>query len=277
MRMERGEIDAVVLAGGINRIRLFEGDVPGYKALLPFAGKSSLRYVLEALRGTPEIGRIAVVGPAAELETVTADITGCEVVEGTPTLGGNIFLGLRHFSHSEAILFATADAPLVTAQAIADFLHACTERAEGGGEVFLSFVPHRAFTGPFRGHQKANVYFRDIVACHGNLALADPRLTSHTSLLPRIEKVYRARKHTLPTAVAFGWGIAVSYLVGAWFLRQLTLEKMAEIASRRLGVRLVPVLVERPEIAVDFDEPEEYAFVRQRLERKGQESGVRSQ
>jgi len=40
-------LDVVILAGGINRIPLYPGAKPGYKALLPFAGKPAIQYTLE--------------------------------------------------------------------------------------------------------------------------------------------------------------------------------------------------------------------------------------
>lgn len=57
-----GPVDALVLAGGINRIQFYQGYRPGYKALLPFGCKPSLRYVLDALEGVPQLGRRVVVG-----------------------------------------------------------------------------------------------------------------------------------------------------------------------------------------------------------------------
>jgi hypothetical protein len=40
--MSADGVKAVVLAGGINRIPLFEGYTPGYKALMPFRGRPSI-------------------------------------------------------------------------------------------------------------------------------------------------------------------------------------------------------------------------------------------
>lgn len=259
-------VDAVVLAGGINRIRLYDGYVPTAKALLEFAGRPSVDYVLAALRGVPQVGRIALVGPAAALRQAVGDRYGCEFVEGADTLGGNILRGLRHFAASPAILFATADAPLLTAEAITAFIRACAEQGEQKRTAFLSFVPVSAFSGAYAGRQKARVFFRDLIACHGNLALIDPRLAARLHLLTRIDHLYRVRKETLKTIFAFGWTVGVSYLLGGWLLRRLTMEQMAAIASRRLGIRLIPVIVDRPEIVIDVDEPQDYAFVRAQLE-----------
>ena len=56
-----------MLAGGINTIELFDGYRPGYKALLPFCGKPSIQYVVEALEQVPNVAHISIVGPVDEL------------------------------------------------------------------------------------------------------------------------------------------------------------------------------------------------------------------
>ncbi len=266
MGLKEQRVNAVILAGGINRIPLYAGYEPGPKALLKFAGKPSVLYTLEALRRVPQVDRICLVGPAEALRQAVGEQDGCEYEEAVKSLGGNIILGLQHFGGSPAVLFATADMPLITSEAVGAFLDACAEKSAGDGEVFVVFVPEAAFTGFYQGRQKARVFFRDFIACHGNLALVDPRVTEHLWLAPRINHLYRVRKQTLRTTLAFGWTVAGSYLIGGWLLRRLTLEQMAGIASRRLGLRLVPVLLDRPELVIDVDEAKDYAFVRKRLE-----------
>lgn len=49
-------------------------------------------------------------------------------------------------------------------------------------------------------------------------------------------------------------------------LRALTLDQMAALLSRRLGLRVEPVLLEHPEVTLDVDEPQDYALVRELLE-----------
>jgi choline kinase len=60
-------LPAVVLAGGINRIALFPGDTPGYKALVRVGGRPSIYYTLRALDAVPEVESVAIVGDQAAL------------------------------------------------------------------------------------------------------------------------------------------------------------------------------------------------------------------
>jgi molybdopterin-guanine dinucleotide biosynthesis protein A len=261
-------VDAVVLAGGINRIQLFEGYTPGYKALLPFGEKPAIQYTLDALRAVPQVQRTCIVGPEAELRPVIAADDYAFVPSGE-TLMESIFNGLAHFKDSPMTLVATADVPLVTPQAITDFFDACAQIQTTYAEnVLISVVPQRCYTGDYERFTKGFNRFKDVAVCHGNLMLADPRLLDNTEATRRMNNLYNARKNPLKAALAIGWRVGLSYVIGVELLHALTMEQMSRIASWRFGVGIIPVIVERPEITIDVDEAADYAFVRKQLEKQ---------
>ena len=277
-------VDAVVLAGGINRIPLFEGYTPGYKALVRFRGpacqdpgrtdRPSILYTLDALRAVPQVGRVCIAGPEAELRPVLEGSVHagdtCVFAPGGESLRETISSGLRPFAGASRVLVLTADLPLVTPRAIADFLAACfAAPSPDTPALFISVVPRRCFTGPYERFTKPFNRFRDIEVCHGNLWLADPRLLQNSRAAARIDRIYRARKHPFATALAVGLRVGLAYVLGVHLLHLLTLEQMARIASRHFGVTGVPVIVEHPEIAIDVDEPADYRFVVEQLGRCG--------
>ena len=45
-----------------------KGYVPGYKALIPYHGRTSIQYVLDALQGVPSVRRICIEGPSQLLK-----------------------------------------------------------------------------------------------------------------------------------------------------------------------------------------------------------------
>lgn len=267
MRVQTDRIDAVVLAGGVNQIALFAGDTPGYKALLPIGGQPAIRYTLDALRAVPQVQRICIVGPEAELRAALG-------AEGDRYLyapdGGSliesIFSGLSHFADAPMVLFATADLPLITPRAISDFLTGCavieTEYAEN---MFLSVVPQQYYTGPYVNFPKPFNRFKDASICHGNLFLVDPRLMRNTHATRRMNALYHARKNPISSALAFGLRVGLSYVLGVHMWHLLTLAHMASMASRRFGIGLVPVSIPHPGITLDIDEPADYTFVTEQL------------
>lgn len=263
-------LDAVVLAGGINKIPLHAGYTPGYKALLPFAGKPAIQYTLEALRAVPGVGRIVVAGPEAPLREALAAAgcsVVCEYVPGGDSPMDSVLNALRHVPDSDRVLFTTADLPLVTGADVQAFLHACAAaKRRYPVNIYLSAVLGPAFARRFARSRKGHMIFREGAVYHGNLAVIEPGAFEAPGMVRLMERLYRRRKHPLASALAGGWRIALSYIFGAFLLRLLGLERMAGIVSRRLGVGIVPVRVDRPEIALDVDEPGDYELVKRELE-----------
>lgn len=257
----RESLPALVLAGGINRIRLFENHRPGYKALLEFAGKPSLQYVLEALQQVAAIRETIVVGPE-ELGAITAKSRSCELVEGGNSLSESLSKGAEHLDRQDFLLLP-ADLPLVTPEAISDFLKLCWAQRTNAG-LYWSMVAEKYFTGPFEQAQKGFNRFRDVAVCHGNLALISGDFSQR--ILPFLDQLYAARKSSLQVARICGWRVGFEYLFGVHFWPLLTLRRMARLLSRRFGVEMVPIPVQHPEIAIDVDEATDYRLVKQQLE-----------
>lgn len=270
MAVREGEhsIDVVVLAGGLNTILLYDGYVPGYKALIAYNGRASLEYVLDALCAAPGIGRLCIVGPRALMEdTLSHRQAGGRItaVEGGATFLDSLIVGLEHFRSSRTVLFVTADMPLLTTEAVTDFLAGCagsiTSREQN---IHIAAVPRECYKDAYLKMTKPFNRYVDIQVCHGNLFLVDTDLVDNQNLRKRVAVMYDRRKTGL-SRLAFGWQIALTYLIGVDLLHVLTLRYMAERVSRFFGVGIVPVLVAHPEITIDVDEPGDYRFVKERL------------
>ena len=266
MRVATDAVDAVVLAGGLNEIQLFEGDRPGYKALLPFGDRLAIHYTLDALRAAPNVKRIAVVGPGEKLRAALAEYGDIDLVEGGETIMDSIYSGLQHFAASPMVLIVTADLPLLTPAAIGDFLTACGQVELTYAEnMFLAVVPEKSYTGAYADVPKAFNRFKDIAICHGNLFLVDPRLLKNTHATRRMNALYNARKSPISSALAVGLHVGLTYVLGVHMWHLLSLNHMAQIASRRFELGMIPVVIDHPEVTVDVDEPADYAFVARRL------------
>jgi CTP:molybdopterin cytidylyltransferase MocA len=264
-------VDVVVLAGGINTIPLYDGYVPGPKALIPYEDKPSVEYVLDALCALPEIGRIVIQGPKAQLEAALPHRVNDDrftFLEGGATFLESLVIGLTHFRETSSVpsvLFVTADIPLLTPDAVREFLRGCRPpKSPGQQSIHVSAVPRKFFKGAYRKFTKPFNRFRDIHICHGNLFLADTSLLDNRDLREKVTRMYDGRKSIL-SRLAFGWQIALTYLIGVDLLHILTLRYMAKIASHYLGVQILPVLVSDPAVTMDVDEADDYRFVRDRI------------
>jgi molybdopterin-guanine dinucleotide biosynthesis protein A len=263
--------DVVVLGGGLNTIPLYEGYEPGYKALIPYEGRASIHYVLDALSAVDAIGRICIEGPRAllkpELATRRPD-SRLSLVEGGATFLESLLIGLEHFRDSRAVLFVTADLPLLTPEAVQDFLAGCADATTDYEQnLYVAAVPEESYMGDYTRATKPFNRYRDISACHGNLFLANPDLLENQDLRRRVERLYGGRKNGL-SRLAVGLPLALTFLIGVDLFHFLTLRQMADYASRHLGIGIIPVLVNHPEITMDVDEPDDYQFVMGQIEKR---------
>ncbi len=264
-------IDVVVLASGINQISLFEGYVPGYKALIPYHGRTSIQYVLDALQGVPAVRSICIEGPSQLLKQELAGRPQphsilekpLTIIEGGATFLDSLVVGLEHFRDSPAVLFITADLPLVTPLAITDFLCAY---AQASSDLAIAVVPRKSYSGAYTHFTKPFNRYRDVSICHGNLFIVNPKLLRKPKLREKINRFYAGRKNAIATTLALGWRLAFVYMFGVEIFHRLTLSQMAKFASKQLGFEITPLLVEHPGISIDVDEPDDYAFVRDRIE-----------
>jgi molybdopterin-guanine dinucleotide biosynthesis protein A len=271
--MSTSIIDVVVLASGLNQIPLYEGYVPGYKALIPYHGRASIQYILDALTAVPRVGRICIEGPQAQLQPELAERLSADsritLVEGGESFLDSLVIGLRHFQDAPAVLFIAADIPLVTPEAIQSFLTAWESTPTTYPQnLFLSAVPKSAYTGPYEHFTKPFNHYRDITLCHGNFFIAEPALLEQPGLKERIDRFYAGRKNSLTTTLALGWKIALAYLIEVEGLHLLTLEQFAHFVSKELGFGVTPLLVGYPEITIDVDEHDDYDFVKERIEER---------
>lgn len=171
MKFNTGKVNVLVLAGGINRIVLFEGYTPGYKGLLLVQGKPLIEYTLQALRSTPEVSRICIVGPVDEIKKKIAGSEKYEFVSGGETLIENIHKGLNHFRDSSIALVTPSDLPLATPQAISDFLNKCTTvETAYDANILWSMIPEENFTGPYVKEKKRVQSFQGLFRMPRELA-----------------------------------------------------------------------------------------------------------
>jgi len=268
MKFEIDKINVVVLAGGINRISLYDGYNAGYKGLVLFKGRPMIQFVLDAILDVPFVKRICIVGPD-EIRKGIEHPAGYEYAPGGNSPGESIFTGLRYFSDSPAVLLVPADLPLITPLSVIDFLEKCgSVETSYGSSIFWAMIPEESFRGPFSKVAKGYNRFRDIAVCHGNLFLATPSVLKNKKIVSRINAVYEVRKSSIKAALAVGFFIGMVYAGGVHFLRALTLNQTARMLSRHLAVEMIPVLLGHPEVAVDVDTPEDYAFVQEQISRQ---------
>jgi len=258
-------IPAVVLAGGENQLTPYHGRRPRTKAGLLFDGRAAINYPLAALRQSGRFGEIAIVGTVDRLRPlITADNWSANLrflPEGDSLLD-NFLLALEHFAPADHVLFITADLPLVSAEAVEVFLAKCAEvPLDQPDNVFISMVPRRSFTGVYHDAPVKFLRFHRLQVCHGNILLMSGGLADNTAAHEAFSALRRTRKHPVLATFAVGWRLGLLYAIGAWLLGVVSIEQMAQAATRYFGFGVIPIVLDYPELTLDIDEPKDYSFV----------------
>jgi CTP:molybdopterin cytidylyltransferase MocA len=256
-------VDVVVLSGGINRIALFPGNRPGRKALVELNGKPLIGYVMEALREARGLGRVVVVG--------APDVIACAerwmAVEGVPesrSLIENVWRGLRA-ARSRRVLFCNPDQPLLRTEMVEGFLDRAQQEQ---ADIVSGWVPGELI-GPYHEAEHKFCAFGDGKFAHANLFLVRRDLPSAPKVYQRIEALYGARKSTFRFAWALGPGLFGRFILSLITRRLPSLHDTLKMAGERFGVSLAPVIMPWLEVALDIDEPEDYAFAERYLDAAG--------
>ncbi|MGQ9825104.1 MAG: nucleotidyltransferase family protein, partial [Desulfotomaculales bacterium] len=120
--------DAVVLAGSPNNGQLRVCSPAPYEALIPIGKRFMVEYVVDALLASPRIGKVVVVGPADPLAQVFS-FSRVKIVPPGEKLLENFQRGLAALPGAGRVLVAAADIPLLTREAVEDFLDRCRDGA----------------------------------------------------------------------------------------------------------------------------------------------------
>lgn len=255
------QIDAVVLAGGLNCGPLKEYCSAENEAMIPIGNRPMVEYVVNALKHTPQVNRIVIAGPLKELKEVFRDTPSVILIEGGSSAVKTLLMGIKALSgegvaESPAkVLVTAADIPMITPEAISDFLDLCGQRE---GELHYPVVSKEANDQKYPGVKRTYAPLKEGRFTGGNLMLVDPRIVERCALMA--EKMVERRKDPVALSQLLGWRFVIKFL-----LRRLTLAEAEKKVSILLGVRGVAVISNYPEVGVDVDKPSDLQLARRLL------------
>ncbi len=242
-------MDAVVLAGGpLDDIARLQPGAPN-KAFVRIDGVTLVGRVLRALRGSREIGRIVVVAPpsvAGHPDLAPADEMRPDGVRITESLRS----GLAGFAPDAAMLVVASDMPVLTAQAVEDFVGRLPAL---DADVVYGCVEKGVHLRQFPDVPHTWARMRDGTYCGGGIVGIKPRALP---LLERfIEQLGAARKHPFRLASLFGWDMLARFAVG-----RLGVAAAEARASKILGAPVRALVSSYPETAVNVDRVSDVAL-----------------
>lgn len=255
------QVDAVVLAGGLNCGPLKDYCSAESEAMITIGNRPMVEYVVSALNHTPQVNRIVVAGPLRELKKVFENTPSVILIEGgvsavkTLQLGINALAGDKSPDAAKWILVTAADIPLITPEAISDFLELC---GRSRGDIYYPVVRKEANDRKYPGVKRTYVRLKEGRFTGGNLMLVDTRIVERCA--PLAEKMVERRKDPVALSRLLGWKFLFRFL-----LRQLTLGEAEAKVSALLGAKGVAVISDYAEVGVDVDKPSDLQLARRLL------------
>lgn len=247
-------IPAIILAAGKISQKLSDATGAPCRGLLEISGRPMIDAVLAATEEAERIDDITVVCSAhsALLEYVSDDNT---VAACKDTFLDTITTGMKTLGNPQRALLLTADLPLLTADALDDFI----DRAlQSTASVIYPIIGRDDCERAMPGGDRTYVKLADGVFTGGNAAVVTGQFIDTQG--QRIQKTFLARKSPIRMAAILGWGFVFRLLLGI-----LTLEQVKQRATSILGAPAEVVHSKYPEIAIDVDKPSDVEDVRRAL------------
>ena len=243
-------VDALILAGAPNNNKLAAVSPESYEALIPVAGRPMIEFVVEALRDSPSVGKIVIVGPQ-RLDYLADEGKIEAVVPSGDSLMANLSMGLAALGQPRLALVTTADIPLLTAAAIEDFLDRCSHYS---ADFYYSIVHKGASEAKYPEAKRTYIRLKEGTFTGGNMFLVNPEVLKLGYNFA--EQMYRLRKEPLKMCRALGFGFFLRLLLG-----MLTITALERRFEELLKARGKAIASPYPEVGLDVDKPIDYELV----------------
>ena len=242
MAAERALTTAVVLAGGPPDALAATQAGAANKAFVRVGGVALVSRTLRALRESNAVGRIIVVAPQA-----THADPALALADETRSDGAKIRVSLRNglagLDPNADVLVSASDLPVLTGEAVDDFVARAVDR---NCDIGYGCLEKRVHLAAFPQVPHTWVRLREGTYCGGGLISIKPRVLP--KLEQFIEKLGAARKSPLRLARLFGIDMLVKFALG-----RLSITNAEARASALLGAPAAGIVSPYAVTAVNVD------------------------
>lgn len=240
-------MDALILAGGDCSPELAQAAGSEERASIEVGGRAMVIRVLEALRATTGIERVAVVGSERVLDECSVFSSDIVRVSAGDKMTQNFARGvgaLKQNSPANAqVLVCTCDVPLVSSSTFEQLMQAA---ARDSLELAYPIVRRSVCQTAFPQGKRTYVQLRDGEFTGGNALVVPLRIVDDINVL--LESAYNARKNPLGLAKLLGPSFLWKFV-----RKQLSIRDVEERAQRVLDCRVGAVQMNDATIAFDVD------------------------
>ncbi len=233
-------INCVILAGS-------EDDQPGYlrnKAFIKLIGRPMINYVIDALKASNCIENIAVVGDKNQLLSLATDVD--MIIDNNGSMLDNIKVGVNHFAEDSMILISTCDIPLLTGEAVEDFVKRALETK---ADICYPIINRKTCELAYPESVRTYASLREDQFTGGNLFMLNPAILDKSIYIA--EQMISYRKSPAKMSKVLGIPFLIKLATG-----KLTIGDIESRASRLLNIRAKAIISDYADIGNDIDKPE---------------------
>ncbi len=250
--------DAIILAGGKKNKDFGDKSTSSYEAMIDIDGQPMVTFVAKALSASLRIQRILVVGPEQELRKCHFP-PNAVILSSGETLIDTIRIGINALGHSRNVLVVTADIPMLTPEAINDFIDNCEQH---DADFYYPIVNKETNEKHYPGNKRTYVKVKEGTFTGGNIFMVNPLTVPNA--LRVADPIIENRKNPLKLCAILGWSFVFKFLLGT-----LTLVELEQSVSDLLDLRGKVILSQYPELGIDVDKISDLHFVRTNFSFKG--------
>ena len=203
-------VKAIILAGGqLEDCFKKRGENAVNKAFLPINKKPMVKYVIEAVKGASLVEEVILTVPQkSKLMQQEDNIT---LIESGKSIVDTVLNGVRSLPKgTEKVLLVMSDLPLLTSEAIDDFLLKCGKIE---ADYYYSILEKKDAQKNFKEFRHTYLKLKDGTFCGGGLTLLEPEICNpYRSEL--MHKMTLVRKRPLEMARILGPKILLKLAVG---------------------------------------------------------------
>lgn len=231
-------MNALILAGSTGDEKLPE------KALIKIKDRYMISYVIDALRGSGKVDKIAVVGDREKLQC----IDGIDIlIDQGNSIIENVVKGIEPFKNDRRVLILTCDIPMLTKEAVIDFV----EQSESlNADLCYPIVKREDNERKFPDAKRTYAKIKEGTFTGGNIFYINPQIVD--ACIEAAKQFIAFRKKPWKLGQLLGFKILILFAFG-----RVTISQLERKVSELFNINAKAVISKYPEIGNDVDKDED--------------------
>ncbi|MCX7951006.1 MAG: nucleotidyltransferase family protein [Clostridiales bacterium] len=240
-------VNAVILAGD-------KGDKGVSKALLKIGNRYMVEYIIESLKKSNCVSKIYMVADENVKNVILDKVDG--YIKPAGDIIDNIKSAAKQINDDNTpLIICTADIPLVSSEAIYDFVKTCIDKKI---DVGYPIIDKKLNDEKYPDVRRTYVKMKDGTYTGGNIVYIHPRAIENCT--NKAKELVEYRKKPLKMGQTLGFTFLIRLALGV-----LTISAVEKKIADMFNVNGIAIKTKYPEIGNDVDKEEDIVFVEKYL------------